>query len=93
MAALTEIPSGVRVELESAALAQSVLAHLRCRSALARSSRDSGAPSCPLDGPGVSVRQGSKPEIIEIVGATTELVTAIRAVALQDFVYTRNSIE
>ena len=93
MVALTEIPSGVRVELDSAALAQSVLAHLRCRIALARSSRDSGGPSCPLDAGGVSARQGSKPETIELVAATPELVTAIRAVALQDFVYTRNSIE
>jgi len=90
---LAEIPSGVRVQLDSADDARSSLSRLRCRIALAARPDAGRSPSCAFDRPGISVRAASSPDTIEIVGADPGAVEAVRAAALADFVSTRASRE
>lgn len=91
--ALVEVPSGVRVQMESEATARLVVAQLRCRSASARSPEVPPHSICPLDVHAVSVRTGGRPDTIEISGGDAASIQAIREYARQEFISTRNSIE
>jgi hypothetical protein len=91
--ALAEIPSGVRVQLDSAGDARSALSQLRCRISRATPPDAGRSPTCAFDRPGISVRAASSPEAVEILAADPEALEAIRAAVLADFVSTRASQE
>ncbi len=91
--AVVEIPSGVRVSLESEAAAQLVLAQMRCRIASTRSNQVGTPPSCPLDLQVVSVLTADRPDTLEINGGDSRSIEAIREYAIREFVHTRQSNE
>ena len=86
---ITDVPSGVRVQLVNGTRADAVLAHMRCHLAFAEAHGFGAAASCPLYIKGIDIRAGSTPGTIEIVGKDAKVVEQVRARTREEAVLVR----
>ena len=93
VASITDIPTGVRVQLVTGTRADAVLAHMRCHLAFATARGFGEAASCPLYVKGIEVRAGRDPNTIEIVSGDVKVVDTIRARGREEAVFVRAGLK
>lgn len=83
---IADAPNGVIVTFASGARVDAILAHMQCHLAFAQKKGFEVASSCPLYMKGVTIRPGTDPMAIEIIGSDAKVARQIRTRAREEAV-------